>query len=90
MNMHRNRSILGSIAAATIAMALAVALAGPAAAAIAQDPDVQSAATPAHIIQGQSPLQECIESILRNPVSGYPCDHGAQPAGPIVYQPLAA
>ena len=88
--MHRNRSVLGSIAAAAIAVTLAVALAGPAAAATAQDPDVQSAATPAHIIQGQSPLQECIENILRHPESGYLCNQGAEPAGPIVYQPLAA
>jgi len=90
MNMHRNRSVLGSIATTAAAVTLAVALAGPAAAEPAQDSNAQSAATPAYIIQGQSPLQECIESILRNPVSGYPCDHGAQPAGPIVYQPLAA
>jgi IMP dehydrogenase/GMP reductase len=85
-DMRLNRPILSSIGTAAVALTLAVALAAPAGASPA-DPEsagpVEQGGTaqPAHVIQGSSPLEEWINSLIQSAKRGDPpCVNCAQPA----------
>lgn len=84
--MRLNRPILSSIGTAAVALTLAVALAAPAGASPA-DPasagpvEQGGPRSPAHVIQGESPLQEWINSLIQSGMRGEPpCVNCAQPA----------
>ena len=83
--MRLTRPILSSIGTVVAALTLAVLLAAPAAA-NPGDPDSAGrvdqggSAQPAHVIQGESPFEEWISSLIQQGMRGDPpCVNCAQP-----------